>query len=81
MRTHRVFFVYPVRSSLRKSNVRPLNFPARNVKGWLLIYLLHGLDGAPLGPDDMEVNRREAEMDSGKVEPTSLPCFSNRWVA
>lgn len=34
-------------------------------------YLLHGLTDAPLGPDDEEVERRDAEMDSGAVSPIS----------
>lgn len=44
---------------------------SREEREGLVAYLLHGLDGAPLGPDDAEVNRREAEMDSGEVEPIS----------
>ena len=35
----------------------------------LVAYLLHGFTGAPLGPDDEEVEKREAEMDSGAVSP------------
>ena len=35
----------------------------------LLAYLIHGLPGAPSGPDDDEVFRRDAEMDSGAVKP------------
>ncbi len=35
----------------------------------LIAYLVHSLHGAPLGPDDEEVRRREAEMDSGKIQP------------
>jgi len=35
----------------------------------LVAYLLHGLSGMPLGPDDAEVGRREAEMDTGAVKP------------
>jgi hypothetical protein len=34
-------------------------------------YLLHGMSGLPSGPDDEEVGRREAEMDSGSVTPIS----------
>ncbi len=37
----------------------------------LVAFLLHGFTGAPSGPDDEEVLRREAEMDSGAVEPIS----------
>ena len=37
----------------------------------LVAYLLHGLSGSPLGPDNEEVGRREAEMDSGSVIPIS----------
>lgn len=37
----------------------------------LVAYLLHGLRGVPLGADDEEVERREAEMDSGAVKPIS----------
>ena len=35
----------------------------------LVAYLLHGMSGLPSGPDDAEVERREAEMDSGAVLP------------
>jgi putative addiction module component (TIGR02574 family) len=35
----------------------------------LIAYLVHSLPGAPLGPDDDELHRREAELDSGKVQP------------
>lgn len=34
----------------------------------LLAYLIHSLPGAPLGPDDDEVKRREEEMESGAVK-------------
>ena len=37
----------------------------------LVAYLLHSLSGLPSGPDDEEVARREAEMDSGAVIPIS----------
>ncbi|MFN6018071.1 MAG: hypothetical protein ACK49N_10875 [Verrucomicrobiota bacterium] len=37
----------------------------------LVAYLLHGLSGIPLGPDDLEVGRREEEMDAGAVKPIS----------
>jgi hypothetical protein len=37
----------------------------------LVAYLLHGLGGIPLGPDDEEVGRREEEMDSGTVATIS----------
>ena len=37
----------------------------------LVAYLLHCLSGLPSGPDDEEVERREAEMDSGSVTPIS----------
>lgn len=37
----------------------------------LVAFLLHGFSGAPLGPDDEEVEGRDAEMDSGEVEPIS----------
>lgn len=33
----------------------------------LISYLLEQLPGAPLGPDDDEVDRRDQEMDSGSV--------------
>ncbi len=33
----------------------------------LVAYLLHGFSGMPMGPDDAEVDRREAELDSGSV--------------
>ena len=35
----------------------------------LIAYLVHPLPGAPLGPDDKELRRRESELDSGKVQP------------
>jgi hypothetical protein len=34
-------------------------------------FLLHGFTGAPSGPDDEEVERRDAELDSGTVMPIS----------
>jgi hypothetical protein len=33
--------------------------------------LLHGFSGMPMGPDDAEVDRREAELDSGSVTSIS----------
>ena len=41
----------------------------------LVAYLLHGISGLPSGPDDEEVGRREAEMDSGSVKPISHADF------
>lgn len=37
----------------------------------LVAFLLHGFTGAPSGPDDDEVGRRDADMDSGAVKPIS----------
>lgn len=37
----------------------------------LVAFLLHGFSGVPLGPDDEEIGRREADMDSGAVTPIS----------
>ena len=37
----------------------------------LVAFLLHGMSGLPSGPDDEEVGRREAAMDSGTVTPIS----------
>ena len=37
----------------------------------LVAFLLHGFSSAPTGPDDDEVGRRDAEMDSGAVMPIS----------
>jgi hypothetical protein len=37
----------------------------------LVAFLLHGFTDGPLGPDDEEVERREAEMNSGEVAPIS----------
>lgn len=37
----------------------------------LVAFLLHGFTGAPSGPDDEEVGRRDADMDSGSVMPIS----------
>ena len=36
-----------------------------------MAFLLHGFTGAPSGPDDEEVERRDAELDSGAVMPIS----------
>ncbi len=35
----------------------------------LIAYLVHPLPGAPLGPDNEELGRREADLDSGEVQP------------
>jgi hypothetical protein len=35
----------------------------------LVAYLLHGISDLPSGPDDEEVEKRDAEMDSGAVVP------------
>ena len=40
----------------------------REEKEGLIAYLVSSLPDAPLGPDDAEVARREAELDSGEVE-------------
>jgi hypothetical protein len=37
----------------------------------LVAFLLHGFNGAPSGPDDEEVGRRDSDMDSGVVKPIS----------
>jgi hypothetical protein len=37
----------------------------------LVAYLLHGFTDVPLGPDDDEVEKRDAEMDSRDVAPIS----------
>ncbi len=37
----------------------------------LVAFLLDGFSNVPLGPDDAEVDRRDAEMDSGEVAPIS----------
>ena len=34
----------------------------------LLAYLIEGLPSPPLGPDDDEVLRRDAELESGEVQ-------------
>ena len=34
----------------------------------LIAYLVHSLPNAPLGPDDEELDRRDAEIDTGKVQ-------------
>jgi len=41
----------------------------------LLSYLIHRLPGAPDGSDDIEVLRREGEMDSGEVKPLTQDEF------
>ena len=51
-----------------REQVRQLS---REDREGLVTYLLHGLEGMPLGPDDEEVARREAEMDTGAVAPIS----------
>jgi len=35
----------------------------------LMAFLLHGFSGVPSGPDDEEVGKRDADMDSGTVTP------------
>ena len=35
----------------------------------LLVYLLHTIPGAPQGPDDEEVMRRDAELESQSATP------------
>jgi hypothetical protein len=35
----------------------------------LVAFLLHRFSNVPPGPDDDEVNRRDAEMDFGAVKP------------
>lgn len=37
----------------------------------LVAYLLCGMSDLPSGPDDVRVEKREAEMDSGAVVPIS----------
>lgn len=37
----------------------------------LLACLIHDLERVPAGPDDAEVDQRDAEMDSGTVTPIS----------
>ncbi|QIF04819.1 hypothetical protein [Roseimicrobium sp. ORNL1] len=37
----------------------------------LIAHLLAGMPSAPIGADDEEANRRDIEMDSGKVKPLS----------
>ena len=46
----------------------------------LVAYLLHCLSGLPSGPDDAEVEKREAEMDSGLVTPSATPNFLSQKV-
>jgi hypothetical protein len=41
----------------------------------LVAYLLHGMSGLPMGADDEEVARRDAEMDSGSISPISQDEF------
>ena len=41
----------------------------------LVAYLLHGMSGLPMGADDEEVARRDAEMDSGSTSPISQDEF------
>lgn len=40
---------------------------SREDREGLMMHLLHELEGLPEGPDDDEVARRDAEMDSGAV--------------
>lgn len=44
---------------------------SREDKAGLLAYLLHTLEGAPQGPDDDEVLRRDVDLESGSVEAIS----------
>ena len=37
----------------------------------LIAHLIHSLPNPPLGADDEEVLKREAEMNSGQVQPIS----------
>jgi len=41
----------------------------------LIAHLLHTLEHAPEGPTDKEVIERDAEMESGKVQPISQEQF------
>jgi hypothetical protein len=41
----------------------------------LVAFLLHGFTDVPTGPDDEEVARRDAEMDSEEVAPISHADF------
>lgn len=40
-------------------------------KADLVTHLLDSFSSAPLGPSDMEVNKRDIEMDNGVVKPIS----------
>lgn len=44
-------------------------------KAGLATHLLASLPSQPAGPDDAEVDRRDAELDSGEVEPISHEQF------
>jgi hypothetical protein len=44
----------------------------------LVAFLLHGFARTPSGPNDEEVDRRDADMDSGAVEPISHAEFLDR---
>jgi hypothetical protein len=44
----------------------------------LLSYLIERLTGAPLGPDDSEVARREQDLESGKVSGLSHDEFRSQ---
>lgn len=44
-------------------------------KAGLVSHILNSLPGAPAGPDDDEVFRRDEEMDSGKVQAISHEQF------
>lgn len=41
--------------------------------------LLYGMSGLPAGPDDDDVGKREAEMDSGSVTPISHAEFLSQF--
>jgi len=44
----------------------------------LLAYLLDALPGFPAGADDAELDRRDAEMDSGAVTPLTHSEFMSQ---
>lgn len=56
--------------SLRKVQEQADELSTEDRQG-LLAYLIHSLPSPPLGPDDHEVMRREAEMDSGAGQAIS----------
>lgn len=51
---------------------------SREDRAGLLAHLLHTLDGSPQGPDNQEVLRRDADLESSSVKAISHDEFIRR---